>query len=386
MKKLLLHLSNTDIRCDSRILKELRALEKFVDYERLAIGVDTSEGSPPDFKPIKAHIESVRLFTNISSRFPRSIRYTLNIFELTLILFVRGLMARPSAVHCHDTFVLPAGVLIQLVTNCKLIYDAHELESSKNAQSCILARSTLLIEKLSWSRVDLLISVSESILYWYDKHLGPKKSILVLNSPYAGNSYSKPVLTGARKKYFHRLYGIPEDKIIFVYIGILGPGRGLELALDAFSTSFPDPHLILVGYGEFYSYIESVCSTHQNIHLHNPVPHDEVVELVASADFGLCLIENISLSDYYCLPNKLFEYSFAGLRILASDFPEIKKVVTRYKLGVCCSLDPPSVRRAIQSLIENPPQSTSIDISDLSWELQAKRLVDGYRTLLDLPA
>ena len=40
---------------------------------------------------------------------------------------------------------------------------------------------------------------------------------------------------------------------------------------------------------------------------------------------------NVSLSGYYCLPNKLFEYCFCVP--IASDFPDIVDVVSKFKLG-----------------------------------------------------
>ena len=76
-----------------------------------------------------------------------------------------------------------------------------------------------------------------------------------------------------------------------------------------------------------------------NIFFHPPVEHNKVVRIVRSADYGLCFIEEVSLSDFYCLPNKLFEYAFAGVYALASDFPEISNVVKRFRLGTTVSLD-----------------------------------------------
>ena len=76
-----------------------------------------------------------------------------------------------------------------------------------------------------------------------------------------------------------------------------------------------------------------------NIHLHKKVPHNQVVNLIKSADVGICIIENVSLSDYYCLPNKLFEYSFAGLRVIGSDFPEISNYILSNKLGEVCKIN-----------------------------------------------
>lgn len=380
----ILHLSHTDIRYDSRILKELRALENLDGYERVAIGVEHDEGASANAKALRAKIITIRLFTKALSWLPRIPRYILNMFELTLMFFMRGLLLKPSVIHCHDTLVLPAGVLVKLVSGCKVVYDAHELESNKNGQSSALSKATLFIERLCWRRVDLLVSVSDSILDWYQVHLGPKESILVLNSPEIdglANSHSK---NSNIPRYFHKLYDIPNNKLVFVYLGILGAGRGIEIALEAFASTSLEAHLVLIGYGDLSSQIQSFSDKHKNIHLHKPVPHDQVVALVSDADVGLCLVENVSLSDYYCLPNKLFEYCFAGLYILGSDFPEIRKVVDEYSLGTCCALEPDKVREAIQFLINHRPPRTKTDFSALGWDVQAERLVHGYRKLLEI--
>jgi glycosyltransferase involved in cell wall biosynthesis len=270
-----------------------------------------------------------------------------------------------------------------MLTGCKLVYDAHELESSKNGQTRAFSKGILFVERFCWRWVDLLVSVSDSILDWYRDHLGPKESILVLNSPEIDARTDAGSGAGGSGRYFHVSYAIPGDKLVFVYLGILGAGRGIEIALDAFASSSLDAHLVLVGYGDLSAHIQSYCDRHENIHLHKPVPHDQVVALVAAADVGLCLVENVSLSDYYCLPNKLFEYCFAGLHILGSDFPEIRKVIDEYSLGTCCALEPSKVREAIQFLIDHRPTRTATDFSALSWEAQAERLLHGYRKLLD---
>lgn len=378
----LLHLSHTDIRSDSRILKELQALKVLENYERVAIGVERNEEAPPNVGALAARIVTIRLFTKSFRWLPRPFRYTLSMLELTFACFFRGISLKPVVVHCHDILVLPAGCLIKLLTKCKLVYDAHELESNKNGQSRLLSKGTLLVERLCWRWVDLLVSVSDSILAWYGTNLGPKENILVLNSPELDCRNDVWSGMGGSEKYFHKLYGISENKLVFVYLGVLGKGRGIEIALEAFATSSLDAHLVLVGYGDLSFRIQSYCDKFANIHLHEPVPHDQVVALVKNADIGLCLVENVSLSDYYCLPNKLFEYAFAGLHVLGSDFPEIRKVVNQYSLGTCCALDPDKVREAIHFLNNHRPTRVDSELIELSWDTQADRLVRGYRGLL----
>jgi hypothetical protein len=70
--------------------------------------------------------------------------------------------------------------------------------------------------------------------------------------------------------------------------------------------------VVFLGYGELSQDLKRLAAEHPNIHVHDAVPHSQVVPIAQSADFGLCLVQDVSLSDYYCLPNKLFEYYFAG--------------------------------------------------------------------------
>jgi glycosyltransferase involved in cell wall biosynthesis len=380
---LLLHISHTDVRFDSRILKELHGLETLQGYSRVAIGVSREEGASASAQSPNARIITFKLVTRMFSFLPRAPRYALNFLELTAVILVRGLALKPALVHCHDTLVLPAGLVIKLATGCSLVYDAHELESNKNGQTPLLSKITLIIEKLCWRKIDLLVSVSDAINAWYVNYFGPKDHILVLNSPEISTDSEGECDQAARRKYFHRLYDIPDEKLVFLYLGILGAGRGIEICLDAFADPSVHADVVFVGYGELATKIQSYCSKYSNIHLHAPVPHEQVVALARNADVGLCFVENVSLSDYFCLPNKLFEYCFAGLPVLASDFPELRRVVEEYSLGICCTPLASEVRAAIRSVVDNPIPAVSKDLSQLSWSAQASRLRSAYRHLLE---
>lgn len=380
--KKILHISNTDINLDSRIRKELAALGTMKNTEVAVIGV--SQNRAEHVCEIDgASCLHLRLRSRALSFMPRAVQYFFELFEFTAKVALQGRSRRPDVIHCHDTFALPAGWVIKLLLSCKLVYDAHELESNKNGQNFLLSRATLLIERLCWSRIDVLVSVSNSIIDWYQRHLGPKQSILVLNSPVLGTMQAPNTLgVVARARYFHLLYRLHDDELVFVYLGILGPGRGIEICLDAFANGSSKAHVVFIGHGTLESRVIEFSARHANIHLHAAVPHDEVVSLVASADYGLCLVENVSLSDYYCLPNKLFEYCFARLPVLASNFPEIGGLVAKFRLGVCCDPDPASVRQALHEIVANRPSFPVEDISSLSWDAQAQRLVDVYQQQL----
>ena len=373
-----LHISNTDIEADSRIRKELKALGQLPEFQVAVLGIaevnEAGEAELEEARYRKIHLASRRL-----GGLPRPVRYFFELIEFTFKAVAAGCRIKPDIVHCHDTFALPAGWILKKRVGGRLIYDAHELESDKNGQNAILSRATLLIERFCWKQVDLLVTVSDSILNWYARNLGPKPSVLVLNSPViAAEADSRLALQG-RGSYFHEKYGLPVDTLVFIYVGMLSSGRGIEICLDAFATGPKDAHVVFMGFGRLEKVIAEYSKRHPNIHFHEAVPHDQVVSLVRSADYGLCLIERASLSDYFCLPNKLFEYCFARVPVLASAFPDISRVVEQYSLGVCCEPDPASIRAALNELIKTKPERIASDIAALSWEAQASRLTAAYR-------
>jgi len=379
-KDVILHISHTDITIDGRILKELDSLYAEGIYNVVAIGASLNEDAPPAENNTKYPIETLKLFFNKTRWKPHFLRYCFAAIELLFRLVISGVRQRPKVVHCHDTLALPAGLLIKLFTGCKLIYDAHELESNKNGQSKVFSKATLLIEKLCWSKVDALISVSPSILDWYSDNLGEKKNILILNTPRFSDELT---LNTENNRYFHEKFSIPESELVFLYLGMLGEGRGIESLLDVFSRKDINSHIVFMGYGPLRDLIISAGQDSPKIHLHAPVKHDQVVPLTRNADVGLCFIEDVSLSDYLCLPNKLFEYAFSRLPILASDFPDMKKVINDYGLGVCSKNDVESIKSAVQGLEQSSPNACEMnDLSVLSWEQQERRLLSLYESLL----
>jgi glycosyltransferase involved in cell wall biosynthesis len=378
-KPVILHITHTDIRSDSRILKELEALTTFENYKILGLGFELDEGAATNLDQRKYEVITRKLYTRKLRFLPRFLRYALNFVELSWVLFRLATQFKVAVVHCHDTLVLPAGWLIKKFSRCRLVYDAHELESDKNGQSKLLSQGTLLIEKFCWPQIDLLISVSNLILQWYQLNLGEKPKVLCLNSPVINENINSSIDDGiSNSDYFHTLYDIKSESLVFIYLGILGAGRGIQIYLDAFSKA-DEAHIVFIGYGMFESKIREYSKIYKNIHFHKAINHDQVVKLVSSADYGLCLIENISLSDYYCLPNKLFEYCFAGLPVIGSDFPEISNVVELHNLGECCTPNLESFCDMLRLIIKTRPKYVATDIASLRWDTQARRLTEFYR-------
>ena len=380
MNNLVLHISHTDITQDSRILKQIKVLEDADELECCGIGLKSEEEAVFGARNITSKISSFNLFIKPTKKFPGIVRIFLAFFsllELTLRFFSKGLKQKPDVVHCHDAICLISAVLIKKFSGCLLVYDAHELESDRNGQTKLFSKITLRIEKSCWNSVDLFVTVSRSIDDWYQEKLGTKESIIVLNSPEVIDSRGK-----ADKSYLKTRFKITKKRPLFIYVGLLSEGRGVNLLLDLFSTEIKEADLVFLGYGELKNRVIEKAKQNNNIFFHPPVEHNKVVKIVRSADYGLCFIEEVSLSDFYCLPNKLFEYAFAGVYALASDFPEISNVVKRFRLGITVSLDRDDLKLEIMRIVVERPKLKSSNLRELSWAYQGEVLLASYRELL----
>lgn len=373
-----LHLTHTDVRLDSRILKELSAIRENKKILIMAIGISDDNLLYSKLKKVDKELKSLILYSKLFKSLSRRLTAYLCLLEFYIRLIWKGLLFRPKIIHCHDTLVLPVGVILSIFFNSKLIYDAHELESQKNGQTKILSKATLFIEKFSWRFVDLLITVSPSIIDWYQENLGDKESLLVLNSP----QLKLENLHAKSNNYLREKFNIPENCKIFIYLGIIVKGRGIDMYLNLFQSPEINSHLVFIGYGEDVTKVKEASLISKKIHYHPPVKHDEVVEIAKSADVGLAMIEAVSLSDYFCLPNKLFEYAFSGLFILTSDFPDMKKIVEDYDLGICSSLNIVEIKQKILEIEDIDIEHSKKDLYTLSWQFQSEKLIESYKHLL----
>jgi glycosyltransferase involved in cell wall biosynthesis len=371
----ILHLTHTDIRTDSRILKELNALGDSSIYQLYAIGV-AEEGAGGGVNVYHgATVVSVNLRSRTYRRLPHIFRHVLVFIEMSLRVLRSAWHVRPDLIHCHDTPLLSLSVFLAWIFRGKLIYDAHELESNKNGQSKMISRMTFFIEKACWSRINGFVTVSNSILRWYQIHFIKKDSALILNSPVVDDLQGK----AKNEWYFHNLYQISRDCLVFVYLGLFVSGRGIEKLLEVFSDQKISAHIVFIGRGHLRDIIERYSNSISKIHLHDSVPHEQVVGLASNADYGVCFVENVSLSDYYSLPNKLFEYAFAGVPVLASDFPDMREMVKEYELGTVTSDNINSITDNIMNLELAGRQRLTKDLLPLSWHAQAEHLRALYR-------
>jgi len=95
-------------------------------------------------------------------------------------------------------------------------------------------------------------------------------------------------------------------------------------------------HLVILGDGQLSRALKvqvARLGLEQRVHLHSAVPQRDLLAITATADAGVIPYQATCLNNFYCTPNKLFEFIAAGLPILASDLPELRRFVADNGIG-----------------------------------------------------
>jgi glycosyltransferase involved in cell wall biosynthesis len=224
--------------------------------------------------------------------------------------------------------------------------------------------------------------------------------------------------TGTRAKFFARAYSIPRPLVlqnrprltvvnhsqrirdelqldrpwpIVLYQGGLQQGRGLERLVDA-AAQVEDAYFVFIGGGRLESVLKDRAQSlplESRVHFIPTVALQELPYYTASADIGVQPIENTCLNHFSTDSNKLFEYVVAGLPVVASSLPEIRKVVNKHDLGLLVQPGNTgelvaALRKLVTdtSLREHFHVNASRAAGELNWEEQEHGLVKLYENLL----
>ncbi|MFC7049266.1 glycosyltransferase family 4 protein [Emcibacter nanhaiensis] len=377
-----LHISLTSFKNESRLTREANSLLGSALVQGIYVAALWEEGlKEREITSGGIEVWRVRLATRPLPKniFFQIIKYLE--FSLRLLVFYRN--KDVGMVNCHSLGLLPLGWLFKKIYGSVLIYDAHELETEKNGLKGQRQKLARKLERFFITSVDLVIVVGNAIAEEYRKTYSLGNVVTVMNCPKLLYK-QRPANNSFRKEF-----GISDEKIIFLYQGVLSRGRGIEDIIEAFSAlqGKGDKVLVCMGYGSLEKTVEDAASRYENIYFHPAVPPDVLPEYTASADVGLCLIEPVCKSYELCLPNKFFEYAMAGVPVIASDLPEMRGMVQTYNNGVL--VPPNDVERLVQVIEQTTPEdfskmadNTRKLVEELNWETQEKIMVTAYQKLL----
>lgn len=371
------HVYPSPLLNESRILRITQSLAEHGIFNRIVVVGVHQQGLAE-----RERLDAIRDLLRIRAPLDRSGAGLLTKVARTLGWSARVLWALRresiSCVNCHSLAVLPLCAILAAVHRARLVYDTHELETETIGARGFRQTLSRWVERVLVRRVDAIAVVSQPIADWYRSRYPGIPVTLVRNTP------KRVEATSRDRSPLRAATGIAADMPLFLYQGVFGDGRGLDVMFNAFAGR-TNAHLVLLGYGPRLADVLAAAEAQDNVHYHPAVEPHDLLRWTAGADVGLCVIEPLCLSYQLSLPNKLFEYVAAGVPVLASDLPAIREVVTGYSCGWLCQPETAALRERIDGLtaesVAAAARGTERVRRELVWETEEPELLALYHGL-----
>lgn len=300
----------------------------------------------------------------------------------------RAKSLQPDVVHAHDLSTLPAGGRIVRAVDARFIYDSHELEMHRNATYKRLVKwRRQRLERKYIRKADAVITVSDSIADHLRDTYRIKRPRVIMNSPRLED-------TKGRSRELRSELSLKKEAPLAVYVGSVTINRGLEQTVRALVHA-PAVHFAAVGPRRQETEqglidIARELDVLDRIHFVDPVAPNEVVDYIRGADVSVLPIQNVCLSYYYCMPNKLLESVFAGIPVAVANLLEMRRFVERHGCGVIMDeTNPRAIAKAVLEVIDareafvlSAEQRRRL-ASEYEWQRQAEKLCDLYGSLVE---
>lgn len=367
LKRALVSVIN-DLSTDQRVDKVCKTLKK-CGYNVLLVGRKKKNSLPMENRMYKTH--RMKLIFEKEAVFYAE-------FNIRLFFFL--LFHKSDILISNDLDTLLPNFLISKIKKIPLVYDSHEYfigvpELEKNG---FARKIWLAIEKWIFPKLKHVFTVNQSIAELYQKQYNININI-VRNIPL------KRLTTISKTR---EELGLPMDKKILILQGAgINIDRGVEELVQSMQW-IKNSILLIIGNGDI---IESLKTKTDELQLNekvkfiNRLSYNELINYTANADLGLTVDKDSNLNYKFSLPNKLFDYISAGIPVLASNLPEVKRIVEKYKVGeILYSHNPEIMAQTIENMLNNKEKlleykaNTKIAATELCWENEEKELNKVY--------
>ena len=298
--------------------------------------------------------------------------------EFFRAIFKLRASAKARTYWAEDVFSLPSAFFLAKRNRSKVIYDSREIFSALGSLSERRFKQKIItsIERHYAPKAASIFTSGELDSDYLAEILPIPRPDVIMNVP--------PFYSVNKTSILREKYSIDSEKKIMLYQGMIAHGRGIIKSVEALEF-LPEYVFCLVGDGEFSEQVRlraEQLGVSSQVFFCGKVPYDELPQWTASADVGMCFIEPISLSYSFALPNKLFEYSMAGIPSVVSNLEAIKRVLQEFPIGIHCQNDatPQEIAEAIRETLSDTFQSKFTAIKERAvrkycWENQEETVM-----------
>lgn len=174
-------------------------------------------------------------------------------------------------------------------------------------------------------------------------------------------------------------------RISLVYHGVFNRNRGLlRLILLSVFIRKHDFHYVFSNYNSLKSkFVRLIFKHFSNIYFPKPYPYEEIIKNISAFDAGLLLYPKNNKNLDICMPNKVFDFMFAGLPILITPLNDLSKFIDRYKVGFktkdfsLLSLWRLLASINLDKIIEYRNNTYSV-VSNINYDTESEKLIKIY--------
>ncbi len=294
--------------------------------------------------------------------------------EYNFRLFWKLLFMKADVYGAVDLDTIIPVFKVAILKGKKKVFDAHEYfqEVPEVTGRPVTKFIWSTVAKIFIPRADVAITVSESLAKEFEQLYG-KSFHVIRNVP----EKKQPIETTASGKYL-------------LYQGALNEGRGLEHLIEAMQKI--DMPLKIAGEGDLSENLRQQAKAlgmEDKVEFLGFISPEKLNPLTAQAWLGFNLLENKSLSYYYSLANKFFDYIQHGVPSVNMDFPEYRALNAQYRVAIL--LDQLSVEDIITVVNKLKNDSESYKQlrqnclcarNELNWENEEEKLKKIFSSLI----
>ncbi|MBZ0298443.1 MAG: glycosyltransferase [Anaerolineae bacterium] len=373
-----------DVIHDSRIWREARSLNA-QGWRVVVVCIALGNSHLPDVQELDG-------FTvwRVSPRIFRSrdrVRTTRKLIQLAIALptvFRRIRQSGAKVYHAHDFTGL---VMVALAgVRQPVVYDSHELFFDRTFRGLPRWIVSLLmalrpLEKRLAHQSVAFIATSDSHADRLVQNLDMPRPVIVRNAVDLRRLGDRAAV-----------YPFVGERRVVAHSGSLLDGRHLPELVEALRHLPDDIALVLMGQGALADKLITQAETlgvAERFAIVPPVHPDCVAPTLSQADMAVVLPTAISMSAQFSLPNKFFEAIAAGLPLVVSSIPELKRMVDTYDLGLVCDpTNPADIAEKIEALLQPETlarcrENAKRARSDINWANEEKKLIAIYQRIFE---
>ncbi len=370
---------DNDVQRDPRVRKEAASLAA-QGWSVVVVGMSRS-GPVPAGKETVAGFRIQRIIARLGrdriSGKPGQILRTIEAY-IRAARLLRQVNAR--AYHAHDFLGLVV-VALAGIWRRPVIYDTHELFFERPLPPITKRLAWLLrpLERVLAHHARRIITVSDGCGEYLVRTYGVNAPLILRNAVDLRDDGDSPVAFEAPSAH------------MIAHSGWLSAGRHLEELVDALALLPDSVGLVLVGGGALEASLKARATERgvaERLVTLGVIRTEQMVSTLRQATLSAVLITGDYQSYHYALPNKFFEAVAAGLPLLVSPIPEVKRLVEQYDMGLVCDPgDPHSIADAVGKLLE-PAMLARMQANvrraqaELSWETEERKLIALYDDVL----